>query len=252
MPPLVIDTADDFWSLRDRIDSSRQALVLTGAGMGVGSGLPTFRGEGGIYADESIADFHHASRLPDSLPLLWEFWGPVRSEISAAQPNAGHVALAAWQQRAVADGCDLTLVTQNVDDLHERAGSPIVWHLHGSLFAVRCLDPGCPSPTTQDTSSRTSAPPCPVCGGPMRLDTVLFGEQVDVDAQWAARRAVRECDVFLAVGTSGAAAPASGMVRYAADVGALRICVDPGEVASPYFDVHVRMPAETALPLLLG
>jgi NAD-dependent deacetylase len=252
MSPLVLDSPDGFRPLQERVRTARQALCLTGAGLGVGSGLATFRGDGGIYEGDGIADFHHASQLPGSLDRLWAFWGPIRTEIQAAQPNAGHVAIAQWQQHAGERDCDLTLVTQNVDDLHERAGSPLVWHLHGDLFAVRCLDDGCTFPRTRDTARRTMPPPCPVCGGPLRLDTVLFGEHVDVDAQWAAKRSVRSCDLFLAVGTSGVVAPASGLVRYAADVGALRICVDPGDVASPLFDVHVRMTAEDALPLLLG
>jgi NAD-dependent deacetylase len=252
MSPLVLDSPDGFRPLQERVRSSRQALCLTGAGLGVGSGLPTFRGDGGIYEDNGIADFHHASQLPGSLDRLWAFWGPVRAEIEAAQPNPGHLAIAHWQQHAGERDCDLTLVTQNVDDLHERAGSPVVWHLHGDLFAVRCLDAACSFPRTRDTLARTTPPSCPVCGGPLRLDTVLFGEHVDLDAQWAAKRSVRSCDLFLAVGTSGVVAPASGLVRYAADVGALRICVDPGEVASPFFDVHIRMRAEDALPLLLA
>ena len=248
----MLDSPDGFRPLQERIHASSRALCLTGAGLGVGSGLATFRGDGGIYEDDGVADFHHASALPDSLPQLWEFWGPVRDEIERAQPNAAHLAIARWQQRAGESDCDLTLVTQNVDDLHERAGSPIVWHLHGELCAVRCLDTGCTFPRTHDTGSRTAPPSCPVCRGPLRPDLVLFGEHVDVDAQWAAKRAVRYCDLFLAVGTSGVVAPASGLVRYAADVGALRICVDPGEVASPFFDVHIQMRAEDALPLLLA
>jgi NAD-dependent deacetylase len=252
MPQLVLDSADGVPALRDRISTSTRALCLTGAGLGVGSGLPTFRGDGGIYEGDTIADFHHASQLPDSLDRLWAFWGPVRGTIEAAQPNAGHLAIAEWQQRASERGCDVTLVTQNVDDLHERAGSPVVWHLHGDLFTVRCVDDECTFPRTRDAVARTTPPRCPACGNPLRPDTVLFGEQVDVDAQWAAKRSVRECDLFLAVGTSGVVTPASGLVRYARDVGALRICVDPGDVANPFFDVHIRMKAEDALPLLLS
>jgi len=251
MAQIVLDSPDGFRPLQERIRASTRALCLTGAGLGVGSGLPTFRGDGGIYEEDGVAAFHHASALPGSLPRLWAFWGPVRAEVEAAQPNAGHLAIAQWQQTAGARDCDLTLVTQNVDDLHERAGSPVVWHLHGELCADRCLDETCTFPRTRDREPLTSPPSCPVCGGPLRPDMVLFGEHVDVDAQWAAKRAVRTCDLFLAVGTSGVVAPASGLVRYAADVGALRICVDPGEVASPFFDVHIQMKAEDALPLLL-
>jgi NAD-dependent protein deacetylase/lipoamidase len=237
--------------LRDRLARSERVLVLTGAGLGAGSGLPTFRGAGGVYQDDGIADFHHAAKLPGSLSQLWAFWGPFRAVIGRAEPNEGHRALAAWQRRVLAGGRELTLVTQNVDDLHERAGATAVEHLHGDLFGTRCAEPACPYALTGDTAAYPSVPSCPTCGGPLRPDMVLFGEPVNLDAQWAAKRAVRSCDTFLAVGTSGTVAPANGLVRYASDVGALTVCVDPSGTVSPLFRYHVALPAEEVLPVLL-
>lgn len=238
-------------SLRDRLSAARRVLVLTGAGISVGSGLATFRGAGGLYTDSELESFHDAANLPGSLPGLWSFWGPFRAQVQTARPSPAHEAIAAWQVRSSVERREVTLVTQNVDDLHARASSPHVHHLHGRLMRSRCLDPVCGYTAFDPDTHDGGVPPCPTCAGPMRPDIVLFGEPVDLDAQWAAKRAVRDCDAFVAVGTSGTVMPAAGLLRYASDVGALTVCVDPGE-ADPMFDHHVALPADEALPALLG
>jgi NAD-dependent deacetylase len=251
-------------------------LVLTGAGVSVASGIPAYR------TPEHLSGGARSPYDPDHVPVhldatggqvdvdaLWAHWGPRRAAVTAARPNLAHLVLA----RYLAEGPSLrrtrTLVTQNVDDLHERAaeahvgagsGPYPVAHLHGRLLVSRCSrDRRCYS--VDDTAAHTGAPPCPRCGAKLRPDVVLFGEQVDVDAQWTARQAVRECDVLLAVGTSGLVSSASGLLRYARDVGALTVAVNPdhaapdGEplhgVTSSRYDVHVRAAAEVALPALL-
>ena len=239
-------------SVRAGLALARRVLVLTGAGISVAAGLPTFRGPEGLYSGpEGIPAFMHADALPGSLPELWRFWGPRRDQIRAADPTVAHRTLAEWQHRRVREGSQVTLVTTNVDDLHERGGSTPVHHLHGSVFGSVCLATGCPGRLERDERSDGTAPPCPECGGPMRLDAVLFGEQVDIDALWAAKRAVRECDAFLAIGTSGSVYPGSGLSRYARDVGALSVVVNPDPDAGRGFDRHVRLPADEALPALL-
>ena len=135
------------------------------------------------------------------------------------------------------------LVTQNVDDLHERAGSERVHHLHGNLFRSRCLDDGCGFASHDTATHGGAVPTCPRCGQRLRPEMVLFGEAVDIDALWAAKRSVRYCDAFVAIGTSGLVHPASGLVRYAEDVGALTVCVDPGQ-ADSLFQQHVALPAD--------
>lgn len=243
---------EDVAFLAEKIAAMRHVLVLTGAGISRASGLPTYRGEGGIYQDTHIADLHQADRLPGSLPELWAFWGPRRATIADALPNDGHLAIARLQQRALADGRSVTLATQNVDDLHERAGSPQVAHLHGRLMTTRCLDSTCAYGVREDAVPYDAPPTCPVCGQPLRPAVVLFGETLDVDAQWTARRAVREADLLLAVGTSVEVSTASVLLRYAVDVGARTVTVDPAPEVSSLFDVHVPLPAETVLPRLLG
>jgi NAD-dependent deacetylase len=248
----VLADVSELGDLGARVATATRVLVLTGAGISVASGLPTFRGDGGIYGD-GVPDFQQASALPDSVAALWAFWGPFRPQVAAALPNDAHHALAQWQERVEHEGDRFTLVTQNVDDLHQRAGSRKVAQLHGNLFATRCSQAWCPHRVVDDHRIYLDVPSCPACGHPLRPGMVLFGEQVSLDAAHRAKQAVRECDLFLAVGTSGTVSPASGLVRYARDVDALTVVVDPTEGdVSPYFEFHVRLPAEHALPVLLG
>lgn len=238
--------------LHDHLGEAQRVLVLTGAGVSRASGLPTYRGEGGIYEGTDIESLHHAEGLPGSLPALWAFWGPRRADITAAPPNAAHRAIADYQWESRAQGRSVTLATQNIDDLHERAGSPQVAHLHGSLFRTRCYREGCAYGVRDDSEPYAEPPVCPECGSWLRPAVVLFGESLDVDAQWTAKRAVRDCDLLLAVGTSGEVSTAAMLIRYAVDVGALLVAVDPAPSVDEVFDVHVPLPAEQALPLLLA
>ncbi|MFC6238934.1 SIR2 family NAD-dependent protein deacylase [Longivirga aurantiaca] len=246
---LYRDDADIAW-LREHLRSAQRVLILTGAGVSRGSGLPTYRGKGGIYEDSEIEALHHADGLPGSLPELWSFWGPKRRSILDAQPNDAHRAIAEYQWDARTGTRSVTLATQNIDDLHERGGSPQVAHLHGTLFATHCYA-RCGYAVPHDITPYGDTPVCPRCGGWLRPSVVLFGEQLDVDAQMAARHAVRECDLLLAVGTSGEVSTAANLIRYASDVGALLVSVDPAPSVPPIFDVQVQLPAEDALPRIL-
>lgn len=246
---LYRDDADITW-LHDHLRSAQRVLVLTGAGVSRASGLPTYRGQGGIYEDSEIEALHHADGLPGSLPALWSFWGPKRQSILDAEPNAAHRAISEYQWDARTGTRSVTLATQNIDDLHERGGSPQVAHLHGTLFATHCYA-RCGYAVPNDVTPYDDTPTCPQCGSWLRPSVVLFGEQLDVDAQMAARRAVRECDLLIAVGTSGEVSTAAHLIRYASDVGALLVSVDPAPSVPPIFDIHVQLPAEEALPRIL-
>lgn len=243
------DDADIAW-LRDHLQAAQRVLLLTGAGVSRASGLPTYRGQGGIYESSQIEALHHAGGLPGSLPDLWAFWGPRRQAIQEAEPNAAHRAIADYQWESRTGARSVTLATQNIDDLHERGGSPQVAHLHGTLFATHCYD-RCGYTVDPDVTPYADTPTCPSCGSWLRPSVVLFGEQLDVDAQMAARQAVRECDLLIAVGTSGEVSTAANLIRYASDVGALLFAVDPSPTVPPIFDVHVQLPAEDALPRIL-
>jgi len=194
------------------ISPTDQLFLLTGAGVSAESGIPTFRGVGGLwrnYRIEEVASPHAWRRDPR---LVWEFYSMRRRVAAAAKPNPAHVAIADLEQRL---GDRLFLCTQNVDDLHEQAGSRRVVHMHGELFKSRCDT--CSRPPFHDTS--TYDPPAEIarceCGGRIRPHICWFGEvPFGLDRIF---RALDECTIFMAVGTSGAVEPAASFVAHAGD-----------------------------------
>jgi NAD-dependent deacetylase len=239
-----------------RIDAReyRNIVVLTGAGVSVASGLPTYRGQGGIWEKHEVAQYGHARALYEHPERTWRLFGAMRAPVARAQPNAAHRALAQFEAGLRAEQKFL-LVTQNVDGLHQRAGSRRLIELHGNITKTRCLDDTCTLPSFEDLAAHAEAVPrCPVCGGRLRPDIVLFGEEIPSQAGWQAKRALRDCDLFLAVGTSGLVSPAADFVRSAEYAGARTIYVnlEPMEPPNPAFRETVLGRAEELLPALLG
>ncbi|TQF10138.1 NAD-dependent deacylase [Myxococcus llanfairpwllgwyngyllgogerychwyrndrobwllllantysiliogogogochensis] len=241
--------------LRHRLQSStwRHIVVLTGAGISVASGLPTYRGPGGLWTRPGMEEVPDVELLARDPSRVWKLFGSLRGLVGDAQPNAAHLALAEWAGR-LGKGSTFTLLTQNVDGLHTRAGSPEVVELHGSLLRTCCSNPACTQSPFADTSQPDAAPACPACGHFLRPDITLFGEPLPVDAEWAAKKALRDCDLFIAIGTSGTVAPAANFVRGAKYAGAWTLLVNltPMEPRHPDFDVEVLGPAEQVLPVLLS
>ncbi len=234
------------------VDNYSRIVILTGAGVSVASGLPTFRGLGGLYtADvEWIAD---GRNLPGSLPDVWKLFGALRCRIIEAHPNPAHDALARLQNSVSGDR-KVTLLTQNVDRLHQRAGSPDVVELHGSLLHTRCMNDGCRLTPFYDEDLRESGPPtCDLCGNHLRPDIVLFSEMLPVDAEHRAKVALRHCDLFVAIGTSGSVWPAADYVRSADFVGARTILInqEPMMPRNPYFHEEYLGNAEEILADIL-
>lgn len=234
----------------ESMEGCRKIVILTGAGVSVASGLPTYRGPGGLWERADIARLVEASNLPGSLPGLWKLYRDRRELALAAQPNAAHTAIAAWQARTSNTGQSVTLLTQNVDGLHQRAGSQNVVELHGSAFRTRCTNENCLLPSFSDMSLPDDVPLCPECGAPLRPDVTLFGETLPPAALWAAQAALVECDFFLAVGTSGVVWPAADFVRIARHVGARTVAVniEPMVPRNPAFDEEIVGAAESVLP----
>jgi NAD-dependent deacetylase len=191
------------------LSSQDRVFVLTGAGISAESGIPTFRDESGLwrnYRFEEVASPHAWQRDPQ---LVWEFYSMRRRVAAAAKPNPGHVALAALEKRL---GDRLFLCTQNVDNLHEQAGSIRVVHMHGELFKSRCDT--CEETPFADT--RTYEPPaalpCCHCGGRIRPHICWFGEvPFCMDEIF---QALGLCTVFIAIGTSGVVEPAASFVAH--------------------------------------
>lgn len=188
-------------------------VILTGAGISAESGLATFRGPDGLWEGHRVEDVCTPQALARNPALVHRFYDERRTKLGHVKPNAAHVALARLEQEWPGE---LLLVTQNVDDLHERGGSGHVLHMHGELLCALCADCGA------RTAWYDSLPPgtrCPACGmSALRPDIVFFGEmpyQMErIDA------ALRECDMFVSIGTSGAVYPAAGFVQTARYVGA--------------------------------
>lgn len=230
----------------------RQIVVLTGAGISVASGLPTYRGQGGLWASSKVESYATAAAMAENPERVWEFFSELRAQIGAAQPNAAHLALAHAEAR-LTPAQRFTVLTQNVDGLHQKAGSRHVVELHGSLAKSRCTR----CDHARDEASLPVAracPPCPQCGAPLRPAVVLFDEALPVDAEWAAKKSLRDCDLFVAVGTSGTVSPASNFVRAAEYAGARTIyaSLEPMQPHNPAFKEVVLGPAADTLPALFG
>jgi NAD-dependent deacetylase len=199
--------------VRAWLRAARRIAVLTGAGMSAESGVPTFRdAQTGLWAqfDPQQLATEEAFRAKPS--RVWDWYAFRREMIAKVEPNAGHRALAAFAQRHPGR---LTLITQNVDGLHQRAGSPGVLALHGNIFEDKWLDTpkAC---CNVDAAAAGNPPYCDRCGNLLRPDVVWFGEALPLRALAAAEEAAGACDLMLVVGTSGVVYPAAGLARTAA------------------------------------
>lgn len=181
----------------------QNVVVFTGAGVSAESGIPTFRGAGGLWRDFRAEDLATPEAFARDPELVWEWYEWRRGLVREAEPNAAHRALARLR--------DSIVVTQNVDGLHARAGSRHIIELHGNIFRVRCVD----EHTTHDAPDEfDEIPPHCGCGALLRPDVVWFGEMLPENAMALATRAMREADLVLIVGTSGVVYPAAGLVEH--------------------------------------
>ena len=244
-----------------RFADHARVVFLTGAGISVASGLRTFRGPGGLYEEPGAAE-------PNALPALeawataaaiardpvgcWRAHRALARLTGAASPSEGHAAIAAFEDRP--DVGRVTVLTQNVDGLHHRAGSRDVVEVHGSLERVRCTR-GCSPSRVAPHPERApdDPPPCPRCGAALRYDIVLFGEALAPATEPAVHAALTHAELFVAVGTSGTVYPAAAYARAARLAGARTVLVnlEPPEDDDHAFDEVVLGRAEELLPRLL-
>ncbi len=226
--------------------------VLTGAGMSAESGIPTFRDAlTGLWSRFDPAELASEEGFRAHPQRVWDWYAERRQGARAAEPNAGHHALARFARRWPGT---LALVTQNVDDLHQRAGNVDAVRLHGDILADRWLQP-CPRRRgcSPDAAVPGRPPLCGECGNPLRPGVVWFGEELPPAALEAARQAAETCAVMLAVGTSGAVWPAAGLVGLARRRGAQVLIVNPAasEIDDEAHLVLRGTAARTLPPLLL-
>lgn len=215
---------------------SGRIVILTGAGISAESGLPTFRGPDGLWEGHRVEDVATPEAFGRDPHLVHRFYNLRREALGSVEPNAAHVAIARLQRER-----RVTLVTQNVDDLHERAGSTDVIHMHGELRKALCTSCGGRTKWSDDMEIDT---PCPACGktGGMRPDIVWFGEipyrMEEIE------RALMDADLFAAIGTSGNVYPAAGFVRTARFAGAHTVEFNnAGTAVSGLFEEHRVGPA---------
>jgi len=219
-----------------------RVFVLTGAGISRESGLATFRDAGGLWERYPIEEVATPEAYQRNPALVHKFYNLRRRDALAAEPNAAHRAL---HELGRALGERLTLVTQNVDDLHERAGSIDVVHMHGELRKLRCVGSGHVTEWARDADCDTR---CPHCNSAVRPHIVWFGE-IPMEMS-RIERALDEADVFCAIGTSGTVYPAAGFISDFKRCGGVAIEVNPEPTGGP-FDVRLVGPASTQVPLLV-
>ena len=210
--------------VRRLLGKSKRVAVLTGAGISAESGVPTFRGKDGLwrnYRPEEIACMEAFLRDP---VLVWEWYLERKKGIAAVTPNAAHDLLARWEAaRGEADG--FTLITQNVDGLHGRAGSRNILELHGNIWITRCL--ACERRARDESLAYAELPPkCP-CGGVVRPHIVWFGEMLDPEVLETAWDTVGRADLCFVIGTSSLVYPAAALPRAALEAGAAVVEVNP-------------------------
>ncbi len=233
------------------LNESQQIVVFTGAGVSKESGIPTFRDAlEGLWAKYDPQQLATRQAFANNPQLVWDFYEYRRGLVRQAKPNAGHEAIARLSQLKPYT----TLITQNVDDLHEQAGKSNIIHLHGSIFANKCSVDCLGEPTTVELERVPIAeiPLCPHCGEFLRPDVVWFGERLPEHAWVDAVSTAGQANCFMIVGTSGVVSPASHIPRLAKEIGAKVIEVNPyRSELTDLADVWIDQASARALPQII-
>lgn len=227
------------------LDTRKHIVILTGAGISAESGLSTFRDNNGLWCNHKVEDVATPHAFHSNPTLVHAFYNQRRQQLQEVAPNAAHLALAALERRWHGS---FLLITQNVDDLHDRAGSSNLLHMHGELLKARCVHSGEIFAWNTET---TTTLPCPCCGKPgaLRPHIVWFGEMpLDIDRIFSS---LQTCDIFLSIGTSGNVYPAAGFVAEAKMHGATTFELNMERSESPYFDHGFYGAATQLIPELV-
>jgi NAD-dependent deacetylase len=233
--------------LIERLRRAEYVTALTGAGISAESGVPTFRdAQSGLWSKYKPEDLATPEAFQRNPQLVWEWYAWRRECVAKVLPNAGHLALAEMERRAPR----FSLITQNVDGLHHRAGSKRVIELHGNITRTKCFEENA---VIQNWIDRGETPPrCPRCGGRLRPDVVWFGETLPVNAFNEALEASRTCDIFFSIGTSSVVYPASSLAHEALQCGALVVEINPDKTPlTAQATFAFQTPSGRLLPLLL-
>lgn len=235
----------------EKLREARSVVVLTGAGVSAESGVPTFRGAGGLWRNHNPISLASPQAFARDPKLVWEFYNWRREVLAPLKPNAGHYAIAAIEARVPR----FTLVTQNIDNLHREAGSQNLIELHGNIWRVRCSDMDCEEALFPRENRQVPIAPLPPacgrCGAPLRPHIVWFGEMLDPENVRSAALAVSECDYLIVAGTSAVVQPAASMPLLARKAGAFVLEVNPEPTElSGFLNECVSAPSGEVLPKL--
>ena len=251
MRPFLPIEAEEF-----EIPDHAQVVVVTGAGISAESGLKTFRDAQGLWEDHPVEDVATPEGFDLDPQLVWRFYSQRREQLRDCVPNKGHKALVDLEQRLKAGDGSFTLITQNVDGLHQAAGSEEVINIHGNLCETKCSNISCAREHTAKLDTRyyfAKVPRCEHCNSYLRPAVVWFGEMLGLDEQRKAINALRRCDWFIAVGTSGMVYPVAGYVEEARAAGAQTILVNLEPSQNAYaFHHFIEGKSSEILPQLVS
>lgn len=233
--------------LLKRLVRANSIAILTGAGVSAESGIKTFRDPDGLWAKFNPAELASADGFMSNPELVWQWYQMRRDVIADSKPNPGHFAIAEMQK--LFDDC--SVITQNVDQLHQRAGAVNVIELHGNIIDNHCFD--CKKPYHGETTlPGKTLPVCPYCGGRIRPSVVWFGEMLPYAALQQAEEASVRAEIFFSVGTSAEVYPAANLPYIAKQNGAFVVEVNPNKTSlTQYANVHLAAPSGEALPRML-
>ena len=232
-------------SVSDKLHNAKKIVFVTGAGISQESGIPTFRGNDGLWRKYDPMQLATIDAFYENPKLVWEWYEDRRKNILAAKPNDGHLAIA-----EIAKYKDVWVLTQNIDGLHQRAGSKNVLELHGSIITIKCTVCNFKD---KITSNFSEIPPLCKCGNILRPDVVWFGEPLPQDVWGEAMMQANLCDVMVVAGTSLAVSPANLLPVYAKQNGALMIEVNIEETPMSHnMDLSVRSTSARALPEIVS
>lgn len=239
---------DDYRRMAERISRSSYAVALTGAGISVESGIPDFRSAGGLWSKYDPSEFGTIESFRANPAKVWKMLAELDQVLASADPNPAHRTLAELEKRGILR----LVITQNVDSLHQRAGSTKVVEFHGNNRTLRC--DSCGERFPRASVSLASLPPRCSCGAALRPELVFFGEPIPGDAYHQAMAAAGKCDFMLIVGTSASVAPASQIPRLAKQNGAFLLEINPkaSELSNHLTDFRIAELAGIALPGILA
>lgn len=252
MSSLACADRETIWSLHEALEGAQHVVALTGAGISADSGIPTFRGPGGLWRTYSPLQLAAPEAFERDPRLVWEWYDWRRRLSRKAKPNPGHFALAELERTITGSpgARTFTLISQNVDGLHDRAGSQNVCKLHGDLWHTRCT--GCGEVERNELVPLPELPPKCHCGALLRPDVIWFGEPLPEEAWTRAEEATRRARIFLVIGTSATVFPAAGLAHEARRANAKVAVINTEEIELDSSAAWVlRGPAGEILPRLL-